>query len=74
MAAKKNLPQGIYVNHEYPIHIKRTQGKLRPIFKLAKSKVEYKDKCRMEEDKLIINGVSYTLDDIEKTTARFGSV
>ena len=22
MIAKKNLPPGIYVNHEYPVHIK----------------------------------------------------
>ena len=23
MAGKKNLPRGIYVHHEYPIHVKR---------------------------------------------------
>ena len=31
MIAKKNLPPGIYVNHEYPAHIKHAQDKLRPI-------------------------------------------
>ena len=31
MAAKRNLPAGIFVNHEYPSHIQRARDKLGPI-------------------------------------------
>ena len=66
MTAKKNLPPGIYVNHEYPAHIKRAQDKLQPILRLAKSLPQYRDKSRLENDKLIINGIGYTLNEIGK--------
>ena len=37
MSGKSNLPPGLYVNHEYPPHIKRNRDRLCPILRLAKS-------------------------------------
>ena len=58
---KSKLPKGIYVNNEFPPHIKRNTDRLRSIFKLAKYQQHYREKCRMEGDVLIINGVKYTV-------------
>ena len=63
---KRNLPTGIYVNEEYPTHIKRNRDILHPILKLAKSKPIYKDKCGLQGDKLVINGIHYTVNDLHQ--------
>ena len=64
MSGKSNLPPGLYVNHEYPPYIKRNRDRLRPILHLAKNSQKYKDKCRLENDILVLNGNRYTIDDI----------
>ena len=61
---KHQFPNGIYMNEEYPLHIKRNQDKLRPILCLAKSLPQYQEKSKMVADKLIINGTSYGVDNI----------
>ena len=66
MQSKKNLSPGIYVNHEYPPHIKKARDKQRPILKLAKGLPHYRNKSKLEDDKLVINGIRYTIDDIGK--------
>ena len=63
---KRNLPSGIYMNEEYPTHIKKNRDILCPILKLAKSKPIYKDKCRLQGDKLVINGIHYTVNDLHQ--------
>ena len=64
LSNKRNLPNGIYANEEYPLHIKCNQDKLRPILCLAKTLPHYREKSKMVADKLIINGISYGVDDI----------
>ena len=64
MSGKSNLPPGLYVNHEYPPYIKRNCDRLRPILCLAKNSQKYKDKCRLENDILVLDGNRYTIDDI----------
>ena len=64
LSNKRNLPNGIYANEEYPIHIKRNRDKLRPILHLAKSLPHYRENSKMVADKLIINDISYGVDDI----------
>ena len=59
---KRNLPPGIYVNEEYPIQIKKARDRLRPVFWMIKSKPKYKDKCKLQGDKLVVDGVKYTVD------------
>ena len=66
MKRKKNLPPGIYVNNEFPIHVKKNRDRLRPIMRMVKSNPLYKDKCRFEGDALVINGIRYTVNDIGK--------
>ena len=64
MSNKRQLPNGIFVNEEYPLQTKRNHDKLRPILRLAKSLPQYREKSKMVADKLIINGTSYDVDDI----------
>ena len=64
MQHKKNLPSGIYINEEFPLEVKRCRDKLRPIWKLAKSLSEYRNKCKLSGDRLVINGINYTVNDL----------
>ena len=64
MSGKLNLLPGLYVNHEYPPLIKWNCDRLLPILCLAKNSPKYKDKCRLENDTLILDGNRYTIDDI----------
>ena len=66
MSNKQNLPAGIYANDEYPIHVKQTHDRLRPILRFGKSLPEFRDNSRLVGDKLVINGVKYGLDDIHR--------
>ena len=61
---KQNLPPGIYVNEEYPIQIKKARDRLRPIFQMIKSNPKYKEKCKLQGDKLMVDGVKYTVDNL----------
>ena len=64
MKGKQNLPMGVYVNEEFPLHIKRARDRLCPILKYIKTKPAYKDKCKIQGDKLIVDGVKYSMDNI----------
>ena len=66
MQHKKNLPNGIYINEEFPFEVKHNREKLRPIWKLAKNCSEYRDKCKLLGDRLVINGINYTVNDLHK--------
>ena len=63
---KWNLPMGVYVNEEFPFEIKRNRDTLRPILKLAKSLPDYRDKSKLVEDRLIINGTIYTVHNLHQ--------
>ena len=54
----------MYVNEEFPIQVKKARDRLRPIFKMAKSNPKYKDKCRMQGDKIVIDGIKYSMDNL----------
>ena len=66
MKNKNNLLEGIYINDEYPTEVRRNRNKLRPILRLTKSLPHYREKCKMSGDKLSINRVSYTVNDLNK--------
>ena len=63
---KHQLPNGIYVNEEFPMNIKKNRDTPRPILKLAKSLPEYQDKCKINQDRLIVNGITYTVHDLHQ--------
>lgn len=64
IANKRNLLSGIYVNEEFSLHINHDM--LRPILRLAKSLPEFHDKSKLENDKLVINGMTYTTLDLHR--------
>ena len=64
MQHKKNLPNGIYINEEFPLEVKHNRDKLRPIWKLAKRQSAYRDKCKLSGDRLVINRITYTINDL----------
>ena len=66
MSIRSKLPQGIYINNEYPLHIKHARDTLRPILRLVKSLPDYWEKSRMEGNHLEINGTIYGLHDLHK--------
>ena len=66
MTKKKHLPTGIYANDEYPIHVKKIRNFLRPILQMAKRMSEYKDDCKLEGNKLVINRTKYGIEDLGK--------
>ena len=66
LSGKRKLPSGVFANDELPPHVKKRRDCLLPIYHLAKSLPEYRDKCRLTGDKLVINGTSYRIEDIPK--------
>ena len=64
LECKRNLPTGVYVNEEYRAHMRKNRDILRPILKLAKSIPAYKDKSKLQGDKLVINGNYYSVNDL----------
>ena len=74
MQAKKNLPKGVYVNEEYPVNMKRNCDILRPILRLAKTLLEFREKSKLQGDKLIINGTHYSVKQYCIATTRTSSL
>ena len=66
LSRKNALNPGIYVDEAYPESIQKWRMSLRPILKLAKSKPEYKGKCKLDYDSLIIKGIKYTVDSLSR--------
>ena len=66
MLIKNKLPTGIYINNEYPLHVKKIRDTLRPILRLAKSNPRYTEKSKLEGDHLVINGTRYGMSDLNK--------
>ena len=66
MSIKNKLPSGIYINNEYPLHVKRIRDTLRPIIRLAKNDPHYKEKSKLEGDHLVINGTNFGICDLDK--------
>ena len=61
---KRSLPKGIYVDREYGEETEKNRKLLRPIFNLARKHPDYKNKCRMDGDVLVIKGMCYTVDNL----------
>ena len=66
LSKKSNLPSGIYVDDAFTDTTKRSRALLRPILKLAKTQEEYKGKCKLEKDQLIIKGTHYNLETLNQ--------
>ena len=64
LSHKHLLSPGIYVEEAYPSVIQKRCMTFRPILRLAKSKTEYKGKCKFKNDVLIIKGTRYNTDSL----------
>ena len=59
MENKGYLQKGVYVDREYIPEIERKRQILLPVLKAAKLCKDYQKKCRLEDDKVVINGRKY---------------
>ena len=63
---KSYLQCGIYVDREYVLEIEQKRRTLLPILKAAKQVNDYKKKCRLEDDKVVINGRCYGTENLHQ--------
>ena len=63
---KKYLRKGIYLDKEYTPEVERRRRLLRPILKAARNLAEYEGSCRMEDDRLVINGKHHTIENLDQ--------
>ena len=66
---KRYLPKGIYLDKEYCEEIEKKTKLLRPIMRCAKKHENFKKKCWMEEDTLVIRGKQYTVNYLHQLPA-----
>ena len=66
MESKGYLQRGTYVDREYVPETERKRRILLPILKAAKQFKDYKKKCRLEDDKVVINGRKYGTDNLHQ--------
>ena len=66
---KRYLLDGIYLDREYCEEVERKRKLLRPIMRCAKNHTEYKKKCRMENDTIVIKGKHYTINNLHQLPA-----
>ena len=66
---KRYLPSGIYLDQEYCEEVERKRKLLHPIMHCAKSHTDYKRKCRMKDDTIIIKGKHYTINNLHQLPA-----
>ena len=63
---KFDLDQGIYVDREYPLDVERKQKILLPVLQAAKRSNEYKKQSRLEDDKIVLKGRSYSVNTLNQ--------
>ena len=66
---RKYLPDGVFVSKEYGEHTENERKLLKPILKAANSIKEYKRRCRMEGDPIVIKGKHYNRDNLNDLPA-----
>ena len=66
---KRYLPKRIYLDKEYCEEIEKKRKLLRPIMHCAKKHDDFKKKCWMEEDTLVIRGKNYTVNNLHQLPA-----
>ena len=66
MSNRRYLRHGIFIDKEYNEETERKRRLLRPILRAARNISEYQSNCRIEDDKLWINGKSYTAETLDQ--------
>ena len=70
MKSKGYLQRGMYVDREYVLEIERKRRILLLILKAAKQFKDYKKKCRLEDDKVVINGRKYGTENLHQLPSK----
>ena len=70
MESEGYLQHGTYVDREYVPEIERKRRILLPILKAAKQSKDYKKKCRLEDDKVVINGRKYGTENLHQLPSK----
>lgn len=60
LRGKKQLPDGIYVEEDFPPEVIERRKILRPVLKAALQKEDYKNNTYLSVDRLVINNTVYT--------------
>ena len=63
---RRELPHGIYVDEAYPKAIQQRRAVLHSVLKLTQRIPEYKGKCKLERDHLVIKGSKYSIENLNK--------
>ena len=66
---KGYLPDGVFVKREYTEEMEKHRRILRPVYNAAKKHPDYKGKCRMEDNLLILKGYKYGLHNLKDLPA-----
>ena len=69
LSHRKDLPDGVYVNVNYPPEIEQRRSILRPILKQALAIPKYRGKVSLRYDKLVIYGKEYSLGNLKDLPA-----
>ena len=66
MENKRQLPQGVYVNEQLPPQLEQNRQTMLKVYLYARSLDGYRRKCRLERDKFIAKGKTYTVDNLHE--------
>ena len=66
LSRRSSLAPGIFVEDAFSESTKRSRTLFRPILKLAKSHEEYKGRCKLEKDELVLKGKHYKLENLNQ--------
>ena len=65
-ANRFSMEEGVYVDKEFSYATEKDRRLLRPILKAAKNLPEYKKKCRLDGNQLVLDGKHYTKDNLHQ--------
>ena len=66
---KKELNKGVYLDREYSKEVEKKRKVLLPILKAARDTDKYRKRSRMEDDKVVIKGKHYGLNNLDELPA-----
>ena len=61
-----NIEESVFVDREFCYATEKDRGILRPILKAAKNLPEYKKKCRLEGNNLVLDGKRYSKENLHR--------
>ena len=74
MENKSHLPEGIYADREYSQDTERNRKLLRPILKAARMNKDFKGRCKLEKDTLVLRGKRYTVNTIDQLPSSLNTI